>query len=252
MSHISGEAWLSSLPNRSIPSEVGFYGGRNGLRLKAVTLIVFMATPIFFYSIAAFSIERYVVVCHPLLAQKICTVERANKILSMIWLFSVVYCAPWLGLTKTNLHPIFPQLETCEFRVSRRVYKVLFIFDFLLFYVIPLMAASIFFVKITSVLRARNRRMLIENPSVDIRRFAISLNSSFSHSTKRSTSISRLSSKRRQSHWRRDSVEAARAQVRKIRTITESYDLFPAGTRPQPFLLVCGPPSENQQSRKIS
>ena len=50
-------------------------------------------------SIAAFTVERYIAICHPMRAQTMCTVSRAKHIIAGLWIFTIIYCAPWLGLT---------------------------------------------------------------------------------------------------------------------------------------------------------
>jgi len=53
-------------------------------------------------SITAFTVERYIAICHPMRAQTMCTVSRAKRIIIVLWLFGVLYCAPWLGLVNTR------------------------------------------------------------------------------------------------------------------------------------------------------
>lgn len=50
-------------------------------------------------SITAFTIERYIAICHPMRAQTMCTVSRAKRIIGVLWVFTFLYCSPWLGLT---------------------------------------------------------------------------------------------------------------------------------------------------------
>ncbi|XP_005106515.1 thyrotropin-releasing hormone receptor-like, partial [Aplysia californica] len=50
-------------------------------------------------SITAFTIERYIAICHPIRAQTLCTLTRAKRIVGGLWVFTVLYCTPWLGLT---------------------------------------------------------------------------------------------------------------------------------------------------------
>jgi len=53
-------------------------------------------------SITAFTVERYIAIGHPMRAQTMCTVSRAKRIIVALWIFGVVYCAPWLGLSTTK------------------------------------------------------------------------------------------------------------------------------------------------------
>ncbi len=53
-------------------------------------------------SLTAFTIERYIAICHPMKSKSICTISRAKKIIAGCWLFAIVYCSPWLRLTQTR------------------------------------------------------------------------------------------------------------------------------------------------------
>jgi hypothetical protein len=116
----------------------------------------------FCFSIVAFSIERYIAVCHTMLAQKICTIRRAKRITVAVWIFCFLYCCPWLGLTETKPFAGFPDLESCNFRLSREQYVYYFIVDITLFYFLPLIMAVYVYVKIAQVLRSNNRLNLTE------------------------------------------------------------------------------------------
>ncbi|XP_055332991.1 thyrotropin-releasing hormone receptor-like [Paramacrobiotus metropolitanus] len=106
-------------------------------------------------SILCFTIERYIGICKPLLAQKVCSVGRAQKIIIGTWVFAVIYCSPWLGLTKTTLVPVRgrPPIERCEFRLQRDPYFYFFVADLLLFYVLPLLVSVALYAKIGITLR---------------------------------------------------------------------------------------------------
>merc|ERR1712038_1314858 len=45
-------------------------------------------------SLTAFTIERYIAICHPIRAKSICRVSRANKIIVGCWIFAIIYCTP--------------------------------------------------------------------------------------------------------------------------------------------------------------
>ncbi|CAG2180424.1 unnamed protein product, partial [Oppiella nova] len=72
-------------------------------------------------SITAFTVERYIAICHPMKAQKICTVHRAKRIIMGVWMFAFLYCGPWLFLTKTQkiYYKGHEDVETCIFSTSR-------------------------------------------------------------------------------------------------------------------------------------
>lgn len=109
-------------------------------------------------SITAFTIERYIAICHPMKAQKICTVHRAKNIITCVWIFAVIYCSPWLFLTVTK--PVYykglSDIETCTFSLPREYYWVYFFLDLILFYVFPLLLSCILYSLIARILFTDN------------------------------------------------------------------------------------------------
>lgn len=102
-------------------------------------------------SITMFTIERYIAICHPMRAQRMCTVQRAKRIIIAIWIFTTLYCAPWLGLTavveqeKTGI----PQ---CVHRLEREKYLAYYLTDLIAFYVVPLLVSGILYALIARIL----------------------------------------------------------------------------------------------------
>ncbi|KAF7640473.1 Thyrotropin-releasing hormone receptor [Meloidogyne graminicola] len=91
-------------------------------------------------SIMSFTIERFIGICYPLRARYICTVKRAKLIILFIWCFSILYNSPWFYLaTLKEIEGVVDGKE-CSFRLSRDnwTYKVVFMADFLTFYVLPM------------------------------------------------------------------------------------------------------------------
>ncbi|KAF8787560.1 Thyrotropin-releasing hormone receptor like protein [Argiope bruennichi] len=105
-------------------------------------------------SITAFTVERYIAICHPMKAQFICTVQRAKKIIYGVWIFACIYCSPWLFLTKTQ--PIYykgyENMETCTFALSRNLYVGYFLADLVLFYILPLILSCVLYSLIARIL----------------------------------------------------------------------------------------------------
>lgn len=109
-------------------------------------------------SITAFTIERYIAICHPMKAQIVCTVSRAKKIIMGLWIFACAYCSPWLILTKIKpLHyKGLVDRETCTFALSRKNYLGYFFADFILFYIFPLLLSCVLYGLIARVLFTRD------------------------------------------------------------------------------------------------
>ncbi|CAL8120948.1 unnamed protein product [Orchesella dallaii] len=100
--------------------------------------------------VAAFTVERYIAICKPFLAQAMCTLRRALKIVFCVWIFAVLYSTPWLFLATT--FPIFyrgyPPLKMCDHKLSREQYLGYYFTDLILFYLIPLLLCILLYSKI--------------------------------------------------------------------------------------------------------
>ena len=104
-------------------------------------------------SITAFTVERYIAICHPLKSQTVCTVRRAKRIIAGLWLFGVLYCSPWLGLTVLKYQRRSNTIvEFCDYRLTRNQYLAIYLTDFFLFYIIPLLIAGLLYGLIARIL----------------------------------------------------------------------------------------------------
>ncbi|XP_051887629.1 thyrotropin-releasing hormone receptor-like [Pristis pectinata] len=104
-------------------------------------------------SITAFTIERYIAICHPIKAQFICTVSRAKKIIAFVWAFTSVYCVMWFFLLDITQIPHVDGIEVvCDYKVSRNHYLPIYFLDFTMFYVIPLFVATVLYGLIARIL----------------------------------------------------------------------------------------------------
>ncbi|XP_055356841.1 thyrotropin-releasing hormone receptor-like [Paramacrobiotus metropolitanus] len=106
-------------------------------------------------SILAFTVERFVVICRPLHAKSICTMNRARRTILALWLLALVTATPWLFLTVTRRYPGYPGFEFCDFRVSPDKYRYIFGVDMLVFYVIPLLTSCVMYFKMNTTLRSQ-------------------------------------------------------------------------------------------------
>ncbi|XP_069114462.1 thyrotropin-releasing hormone receptor-like [Argopecten irradians] len=106
-------------------------------------------------SMTAFTVERYIAICHPMKAQRMCTVKRAMKITAGIWIFTIMYTAPWLGLTMTRRDPR-SGIEKCTYRLKRNQYLFYYMTDLIAFYVLPLIIAACLYGLIARILFSTN------------------------------------------------------------------------------------------------
>lgn len=102
-------------------------------------------------SILAFTLEQYIAVCGDY-SRRFHMSDRTNKYVLGIWICSVLYCAPWLGLTQVQPDADDHTRQQCELRLTRETYIGFFGADLLLFYVLPLIIALFVYTKIVLVL----------------------------------------------------------------------------------------------------
>ncbi|XP_057690426.1 thyrotropin-releasing hormone receptor [Corythoichthys intestinalis] len=104
-------------------------------------------------SITAFTVERYIAICHPIKAQFLCTLSRAKKIIMLVWALTSIYCIMWLFLSDTQTL-VYDNvvLISCAYKVSRSQYLPIYFIDFAVFYVLPLMLATVMYGLIARIL----------------------------------------------------------------------------------------------------
>ncbi|XP_053718587.1 thyrotropin-releasing hormone receptor b [Synchiropus splendidus] len=104
-------------------------------------------------SITAFTIERYIAICHPIKAQFLCTLSRAKKIIVFVWAFTSLYCVMWFYLADLQ-ERVYSNTTvlTCGYRVLRRFYLPIYFFDFGVFFVVPLLLSAILYGLIARIL----------------------------------------------------------------------------------------------------
>ncbi|KAI3358803.1 hypothetical protein L3Q82_015203, partial [Scortum barcoo] len=104
-------------------------------------------------SITAFTIERYIAICHPIKAQFLCTLSRAKKIIVFVWAFTSLYCVMWFYLSDLQ-ELVYDNVTiiTCGYRVSRRFYLPIYFFDFGVFFVLPLLLSAVLYGLIARIL----------------------------------------------------------------------------------------------------
>ncbi|XP_068162589.1 thyrotropin-releasing hormone receptor-like [Antennarius striatus] len=140
----------AGLPNISDVIAFWIYGYTGCL---CITYLQYLGINVSSCSITAFTIERYIAICHPMKAQFMCTVSRANRIIAGVWIFTSLYCTMWFFLVDTD-ETVYTNgvVVTCGYRVSRSLYMPIYFMDFTLFYVIPLTVATVLYGLIARIL----------------------------------------------------------------------------------------------------
>ncbi|XP_029012646.1 thyrotropin-releasing hormone receptor [Betta splendens] len=140
----------AGLPNISDVVAFWIYGYTGCL---CITYLQYLGINVSSCSITAFTIERYIAICHSIQAQFICTVSRAKRIIAGVWVSTSLYCIMWFFLVDTN-ETVYADgvVVTCGYRVSRSLYMPIYFLDFTLFYVIPLIVATVLYGLIARIL----------------------------------------------------------------------------------------------------
>lgn len=140
----------AGLPNISEVVASWVYGYAGCL---CITYLQYLGINISAWSIAAFTVERYIAICHAIKAQLLCTVSRAKRIIASLWLFTSLYCLMWFFLVDTTQVTFSDGAQViCGYRVSRSLYMPIYFLDFAVFYVIPLGLATVLYGLIARIL----------------------------------------------------------------------------------------------------
>ncbi|NXN12345.1 TRFR protein, partial [Indicator maculatus] len=140
----------AGLPNISEVMSSWVYGYAGCL---CITYLQYLGINASAWSITAFTVERYIAICHAIRAQLLCTVSRARRIISCLWLFTSLYCLMWFFLVDTTQVTFSDGAQvSCGYRVSRSLYMPIYFLDFVVFYVIPLGLATVLYGLIARIL----------------------------------------------------------------------------------------------------
>ncbi|XP_009906950.2 thyrotropin-releasing hormone receptor [Dryobates pubescens] len=140
----------AGLPNISEVMASWVYGYAGCL---CITYLQYLGINASAWSITAFTVERYIAICHAIRAQLLCTVSRARRIISCLWLFTSLYCLMWFFLVDTTQVTFSDGAQvSCGYRVSRSLYMPIYFLDFAVFYVIPLGLATVLYGLIARIL----------------------------------------------------------------------------------------------------
>ncbi|XP_076849748.1 thyrotropin releasing hormone receptor 2 [Brachyhypopomus gauderio] len=138
----------AGLPNISESLLATWVYGKTGC--LGITYFQYLGINVSSCSITAFTVERYIAICHPMRAQTMCTVSRAQRIIAGVWAFTCVYCMLWLFLVDIQVDK--DGRVQCGYRVSRDLYLPIYLIDFAVFYVLPLLLAIALYALIARIL----------------------------------------------------------------------------------------------------
>ncbi|KAM7536245.1 hypothetical protein Aperf_G00000082386 [Anoplocephala perfoliata] len=128
------------------------------LACRTIIAIQYFSVDTSILSMAAFSVERWVAICHPMRAQTLCTVNRAVKIIAGIWIFCAAYNSVWLFTVDTlTVQYAHGNYTTCTYKFSRASYSTVYLLDLILFYTLPLGVIFAMYMQIASRLFKFNK-----------------------------------------------------------------------------------------------
>ncbi|XP_055341580.1 D(2)-like dopamine receptor [Paramacrobiotus metropolitanus] len=158
---------FSAVPDQIVAHHIGnkWISGQAGCSL--MVFANFLGINAGSLSILAFTVDRYIAACRPLLVLRVCKWQFARKVSLALWIVAFVYCSPWLGLTQIKPYPRQPGQVICDFRLSHNQYTALFISDLLIFYVIPLLFAGGVYLKLGIILHNSLKDFRVQSPQSD-------------------------------------------------------------------------------------
>ncbi|XP_059917130.1 thyrotropin releasing hormone receptor 2 [Gadus macrocephalus] len=115
-----------------------------------ITYLQYLGINVSSCSITAFTVERYIAICHPMRAKTVCTVSRAKRIIAGVWIFTCIYCMLWFFLV--DIKVVESGHVQCGYKVKRELYLPIYLIDFAIFYVVPLLLAIVLYGLIARVL----------------------------------------------------------------------------------------------------
>jgi len=115
------------------------------------------------YTVTAFTIERYVAICHPFLSHTMSKLSRAIKFIFLIWILSIAFATPQAMQTGIVVNE---QNETwCTVVQDRVIIEHSFLYATILFFFAPMMLISVLYLLIGIKLRS-NTLIKRENGNV--------------------------------------------------------------------------------------
>ncbi len=105
-------------------------------------------------SITAFTVERYIAICHPMKAKLICSVSRASKIIIGLWIFGIGYSILYIIIIKYDyiLGNDDNFYHRCWYKENPKLIQIVYLSDVALYYVLPVGLSCILYGLIGRVL----------------------------------------------------------------------------------------------------
>ncbi|XP_055341779.1 neuropeptides capa receptor-like [Paramacrobiotus metropolitanus] len=130
-------------------------------------LLAEMTTCASVMTITAFTVERYLAICHPFRTERLVTVSRSRTLVILIWLFALFLAAPFAHYAKVNhvYYPLDDSLQRipgtgwCSFDHERqRQVFALFLCHAIAFFFLPMGLLTVLYGLIALTLRSPTKR----------------------------------------------------------------------------------------------
>ncbi|XP_055336518.1 neuropeptides capa receptor-like [Paramacrobiotus metropolitanus] len=126
-----------------------------------------MTTNASIMTISAFTVERYLAICHPISTQTMTSLSRAKMMIGIIWLASLMSAIPYAFFVKVN-HLVYPgtsdeipESAWCSINQNaREETAALFIVYTTVFFVVPIVLLTILYILIARALNKSERHPL--------------------------------------------------------------------------------------------
>ncbi|XP_072041799.1 growth hormone secretagogue receptor type 1-like isoform X2 [Amphiura filiformis] len=118
--------------------------------------------------ITAFTVERYIAICHPIKAKSLVTKSRATKIIISIWFFSFTVCLPlFIAYHTWEVCPGIPESMFCHVQdtIWNKRVDNFYRFSLTVLFLIPMTVISILYSLIARVLYGSNIQVKMRRSS---------------------------------------------------------------------------------------
>ncbi|KAK3591015.1 hypothetical protein CHS0354_013076, partial [Potamilus streckersoni] len=121
------------------------------------TLLAEMSTFASILTITAFTIERYVAICHPMKAQTMSSLKRVFRIIIGVWILAAMFSIPQTVQFRViyahdKNKKIIPESATCTIKESSHMERT-FEISFFLFFIVPMTFISVLYTLIAVAIR---------------------------------------------------------------------------------------------------